>query len=496
MKKIFILSLLFAAVFAIGCEDTWDKHFNGEEQGEGSRSELNLFGYLESKPEYSKFFQLLNQTVAGKELAKEQVLTCWIVADENMADLSAVDSASKEQIVKNHINNMALYAPKLENGKIVKMISGKNLLLNLDEENVFSLDGQQLVKMNQLCANGVAHEISALMMPRQSIFDYVVSADDEYSVFRNYLLSCSDTLFRPDKSFPIGVNETGNTVYDSVFEIINPFFSKADIRDENNDYTLFLPSNQNISEAINDITTFYSKGLTLSDTLLFFDWIMKAVFYKEKIENYYELEALESVFQKDWRTAYQPISGQPYEASNGLVYKMQKIHIPLNLLVKSYENILPAVYSKLTPQQKGEFVIMENRATKLESLVNGDYFWMAYNSGGNDERSLTWTMTDVDQFGNITSARFVPGKYKLQASFRPFYCGKNDIIVNGKVISANYDLGAKQGQDKKYFDFGEVTIPESDGLARVQVKFLWKSGGDKRIVVRGIKLIADPTSIY
>lgn len=497
MKKTAIILISFTAFFLMGCEDTWDKHFENQEQGEGNRSSDNLFDYLKSKTEYSKFFELVNSTTAGKDLAKDQVLTCWAVGNEDMPDISSLDSLDRENLVKNHMNNMALYTPKLSDGKIIKMLSGKNLILHINETNGYTLDSIVLQNMNQLCSNGVIHEVTGLLMPRQSIFDYMMKAGEEYSIFRDYILSNSDTLFRPDLSFPTGVNETGNTIYDSVFSITNPFFSKADIQDENNEYTLFLPSNDNIKDAITEASAFYGKGLTESDTLEFFDWIMKAVFYKERVENYDQLEALESVFQKDWRTAYQIIDGKPYKASNGLVYKMQKIHVPQNLLVKSYENLISATYQKLSDEQKSEYVsIVNSKSTNPAYSWNSKKYFQINYIPTASERSFTWTIMDTDAKGATVPARVVPGKYKVQMAFRPYYCGKQTITINGNLVTKEWNVGGKAGQDAKYFDMGEVSVPKDGGLAEIRVKTEHISGGDARLVIYGIKLIADPTSIY
>ncbi len=496
MRKLAIL-FTFGIFGLISCENTWDKHFENDEQGEGNRFSGNLYEYLQEKPEYSEFFSLIQSTVAGQELAKNQILTCWTIGNENMPDLSGLDSVGREMLVKNHINNMALYTPKLSDGKIIKMLSGKNLVLRGNAPD-YALDGIEVLNMNQLCANGVIHEVAEPMLPRQSIFEYMMNAGEEYSIFRNYLLSQSDTLFRPDLSFPIGVNETGNTVYDSVFSINNSFFSKADIQDENNDYTLFLPSDDVVREAITEVSDFYGRGLTESDTLEFFDWIMKAVFYNGKIENYDSHVALESVFQKDWRTAYQKIAGSPYEASNGLVYKMEKMHVPQNLLVKSYENLLSAIYQKLDDNQKKEFVTLTN----IKDNFNSAYTWNSkkyisiYYVANAPERSFTWTMTDTDARGNTVAARVVPGTYKVQMAFRPYQCGKQTISINGMVVTKEWNIGSKTGQDAKYFDMGEITIPAESGLTEVKVKTEHISGGDARLIIYGIKLIADPSSIY
>ncbi len=64
------------------------------------------------------------------------------------------------------------------------------------------------------------------------------------------------------------------------------------------------------------------------------------------------------------------------------------------------------------------------------------------------------------------------------------------------VVTKEWNIGSKTGQDAKYFDMGEITIPAESGLTEVKVKTEHISGGDARLIIYGIKLIADPSSIY
>ena len=145
----FVILFTFGIFSLISCENTWDKHFENAEQGEGNRFSGNLYEYLQEKPEYSKFFALIQSTNAGRELAKNQILTCWVIGNENMPDLSGMDSVGREMLVKNHINNMALYTPKLSDGKIIKMLYCKNLILQGTAPE-YVLDGIEVSNMNQL----------------------------------------------------------------------------------------------------------------------------------------------------------------------------------------------------------------------------------------------------------------------------------------------------------------------------------------------------------
>ena len=90
------------------------------------------------------------------------------------------------------------------------------------------------------------------MIPRQNIYEYLLECGDNYSIFRDSLLYFNDTIFRPDLSFPKGVDEIGNTVYDSVFVIENKYFcnSSIDIQNEKSEYTLFLPDNNSMKNML------------------------------------------------------------------------------------------------------------------------------------------------------------------------------------------------------------------------------------------------------
>src|SRR5690606_24504931 len=127
------------------------------------------------------------------------------------------------------------------------------------EGEVVRVGDAQVVKGNQLCKNGVVHEINQLLTPDQSLYEYLDNLGDDYSIIRDTLLAMNDTIFDPINSIPIGVDPTGNTLYDSVYVITNPIFEKADIRSEFSEITMFLPRNQVIENCFNDLGLLYDQ---------------------------------------------------------------------------------------------------------------------------------------------------------------------------------------------------------------------------------------------
>src|SRR5690606_20503739 len=158
--------------------------------------------------------------------------------------------------------------------------------------------------------NGVVHELDKLMKPSQSIYDYLHNLGDDYSIIRDSVFALNDTIFDVANSIPIGVDPTGNTLYDSVFVIQNPIFEKADFRSEFSQVTMMLPSNDVIEQCFEDLSELYGqfgKAFVREDSLKAYNWIRDAVFFGSVIENYGAETDLVSAGGKLWRTTVQKV---------------------------------------------------------------------------------------------------------------------------------------------------------------------------------------------
>lgn len=502
MRNLILLAIGLLSGFVISCSDEWDNHYS-QEQGEAtSVSDLTLYDYLKSQPDYSKFVQLMDETGVGKELAKNQVLTAWVVSNENMPDdYSAFTAEEKVRLAKHHINYMALYSPKLQAGKMIKTIAGKNLSFTQAEAGL-ALDGEDIVKPNQLCANGVAHEIKGLMIPRDNVYEKIVKAGDGYSIFRDSILSHSDTVFDEKSSFPLGVDQFGNTIYDSVFVINNPYFNKGDFRNENGEYTLFLPSNEQVQAALNDIISLYDGDVTEEEKTLFFDWIMKSALYKGVIENYAPGQTYQSLWDKTWKTDKQLVAADAYTASNGKVYTVTHLHIPRNLLLQDITFELIDCWNKLEDADRNKYFVMENATGYKDWLWNKLHFFHCYHTPWDDDKVLTLEVTvlSVDRFGKPKPARLFSGTYAMEHSYRSYLMQPMDILANGEMVAEQ--IKPSEISDANNHAYGyvcDVVVPENQPVTTMKIKFVCKTGHkdlkEKRLAIRGIKLIPDK-SIY
>ena len=72
--------------------------------------------------------------------------------------------------------------------------------------------------------NGYVYELDNIIVTPKSLLETIEGLSDQYSIFKNAILSRNVKTFDRNNSLSIGVDESGNTVYDSVFTVKNPYF--------------------------------------------------------------------------------------------------------------------------------------------------------------------------------------------------------------------------------------------------------------------------------
>lgn len=446
MKKI-IFNLLIASFFLTGCQENWKDFYTEKEESETvSTATENLLEYLQEIPEYSEFVKLLETTKISEELTRNQILTIWIPTNATMpsAEIAAMSDIEKQTLCRNHINFLALYNTKLTDNKVIKTLAGKNLLIRETAVGNFSIDGKNVVKLNQKCTNGVIHEIDNWLLPQKSIFEYLLGAGPEYSMMRDSILALSDTIFKPGLSFPLGVDELGNTIYDSVFVIENSLlFGKADIRSEDEDFTFFLSSNQVIENMYQKMGDYFANSggeFTQSDSSKFFKWILRSSIYDKKIDNY--AGHLKSVHGNEWRTEYQLVKPGYKTQSNGYLYEVEKIHIPKYSYmtnIKAYPAYLLDMDAETT---RPNYYKVEN-ATFFESWVQDGRTLLRVEGNKTEPRVKFEFKTLIkDRYGNLMDGKVLPGLYNIKASYRCYKGGKVKLSINDEEV-ATYDASVQ-----------------------------------------------------
>lgn len=520
MKKIFLM-LFVSSLFFISCNDSWDDHYSGN--GDNKETELNqtIVEFLAENNEYSDFTEMLRKTGLYPELSKDQEITLWVVDNAQM-QVSGIEENDTIRM-EYHINNLPYLLTDLKDGIRIRSLNGIYFQISKQGEDLY-VNNSEILNSYRL-KDGVVHVISDLMKSRINMYDFLKQLDDDYSIIRDSIFYYDVKEFDKDKSIPIGVDKTGNTIYDSVFYTSNPLFTKAKFNSEFEQFTAFVPSNQVIEDCFVTLADSYAKmgkTLTQADTLLAFQWIKEAMFYKGVVNDFSVLD-IKSAFDRIWRTSIQKVDENNFvELSNGKLYYMEKVKVPNNVLISRIKslveywryqepaNLYPSsddLYTFINPLQKADGTYNIGTTDNTGVPTEASHLLTFYttlditgNAESNDEFSVEFPpleryTNDAGEY-KVRVMEVPTGEYNFYMGFRSSAHPYVDIYFNGKLIQEkvqaslstpwNFDRVTETSKDRdpingitKWDGLGGlvgVVNVEGDGTSsmasfRVKVKF-------------------------
>lgn len=534
MKNKILVSIIVLATALISCQDDWDGHYKGQQEGTAEGSPEKLGDFLSLEERYSAFTDFLKETGVLDTLNANQILTVWAVDNKNMPtpeELGQWSDKEKKQIALNMLNYMPIYYPKFENGKKIQTLAGKNIFMGIDTDG-FMLDGIDIVSTNQVCSNGVIHEIAGLIVPRKNLYEYIESLPDNYSMLRDSLLARNDTIFDTERSFPVGVDPTGNTIYDSVFVIHNNFIGS--IRDEESKSTVMLPDNRVIQEAFEEMRN-YLLADTLSTELKeeMNDWWLKALIYPGELSVYDKDKSIYSIYNKHWRTDIQEVNrAEAVPVSNGLIYPVTKFVFPKSSLLKDVEYIIPDLWQRATATERetyfayggkgytttsSEIIYVDAQLNKNPWAKDVSNTWWRAHSSRKTETDTVYaefTILEKDMKNKVIPTLLYPGTYDVYVWLRSYAAVPVTISVISDAVEGTqlqpdgrYSQTLQEQASQSAFSKTDVASSYYQGIVGTikltkptrDLRFnfiIWSSGSNKNINIRGIKLVANRDEMY
>lgn len=366
ITKALLLSVLTVAVACSELKD--DEHYSNTETPI-SNQELKIVNmtsqeYINSRSDLSSMNTLFANQGIYEELSKKgQLSTILVVTNDHFRQ----PTDKIEFVTRSHVSDISISPANLDDGTRLMMWHGKYVNVSIDEQgkegNIVDhiLFNNGAVKEVVKTSTGYIYVISDMIETPTSLYDFINDLDDDYSIFRDMVLSSGGKEFDRVNSKAIGVNEQGNTVYDSVFIYRNTFFESVnfDMNSESLTATLLLPSNAVINAALNDAhQRLASWNMERSDSIMK-SWILKSSFYNKRYTPAEMMTTtqtdLKSIFSTQWRTNVQRVdTSDPIELSNGIVYKVTDLHLPNNLLMYRLKDYF-YYYENCTDEQKANY---------------------------------------------------------------------------------------------------------------------------------------------
>ena len=444
----YILGIALIGLIGSSCTDTWNEHYT-QDSSTVNNTEISIVNatvtdYLAQEPSLSNMYQLFNETGMVKQLlAKEQMYT--ILAAES--SIAAGDDP--KYTAQTYISDASISPSNLKDGQRILMWSGKYLNISVTSPETRGTTGIRFNNANVTrvikLTNGYLYLLDQAIESPRSMYEIIENLGDDYSIFRDMVRSRYVLTFDKNASTIVGVDNTGNTLYDSVFTVKAPYFENKgfNIMSENLTATMLLPSNDVVNKALNTARQNLANwNMTRADSILE-NWVFQAAFFNRTYSkaDFENNEDLTSIFSKQWRTTVQKVDlDNPISMSNGTAYHVTEMKIPTNVLIYRLKELFRN-YEYLGAAEKDAYFKSTNLSFEKisetdEATCTG---WAALGFPTIGYRVLYYTLTDA---GNQA--------YTLDYTpFRGETMGSNYVATPYKIPPGTYTftMGFRQRKD-------------------------------------------------
>ncbi|BDD09640.1 hypothetical protein FUAX_20720 [Fulvitalea axinellae] len=263
--KNIVMACALAVLGLASCDDPAE-HYDG---GRGGVESQTVGGYLDSKPEYRFFADLLRKHGYMDSVSNGRPVTVFL-PKESALNAYNISEDSMKSVLAYHIGNTQLYTSGMDEqpDQYVKTLyNGKNIWATKVAGSGLSLDRMvESAGEPVFCENGVVYFLEGALAPKKNLFESIREMDDEYAKYKSVALKDTLILDR-DKSFPIGVDKYGQTIYDSVFYLGYKFLNAyGNLNGEDLRYSNLVYSDQAVESAYDRmVERYYTSAENLPD---------------------------------------------------------------------------------------------------------------------------------------------------------------------------------------------------------------------------------------
>ncbi len=439
MKTLYLfITTIAVSIGFMACDDTWNDHYNSSgdlvNNDNVEAVDMSVAEFLSSEADYSEMYSLFQETGLLDQMnADEQLLTVLVVSNDNMSrsDEEETDS-EKLYSAQTHVSDVSLSPSNVTDGQRVLMWCGKYIEvtkgLNQDtgDANSIAFNGSYVLRTIQ-AQNGYVYELSEKVTAPKSMYETIQELSDDYSIFRDMVLARCTQAFDQSSSLPIGYDQSGNVVYDTVWTTQCSYFSDEgmDILSESINGTMLIPSNTIIETALQEgKAKLAAWNLEREDTILE-NWFIQVAFFDTKL-SISDLTTtdpdkidLTSIFDRQWRTTVQQIDvTDSIPLSNGVAYYISDMRIPTNMLIYRLKDYFK-YYENINDEEKAEYFTEDNLT--FNSISTAVTEWSGWPEAGFPNITnviLTYDLTDGLDLSTAADTAAYSGTYRLD--FVPF----------------------------------------------------------------------------
>ena len=419
--------LLATASFLTGCKKDFDEYYR-----EPETANLKLLEVIRTIPEYSIFVNYLEQLQLDTLFSKNQSYTLFI--PDNAAFESENLSVQEISRVMTYSFTQSVILPsQIKDYKKIQAYSGKFSIIERNEDGLLR-DGMPVFHNNPLYMDGTYYSLHSVLKPRPNLYEFL---RDTCPVLADYIDEKDSTAFDPVASKPVGFDPVGNTIYDSVFQLVNTFerdFFPVSVEARSNTATLVVCNKTQYTEALDRMALNLGPGYTdhsdipeewQKDVLIPYIFengtFIGALAYDE-----FKYPLVRNILGDSIRLDYLKINEDSrYVCSNGVTFTYNQFDVPSKL----YIDTIRFEGEKLTVAIGSQFTWAEGVSTN-NSLMNPVVISSTEASGGKYLSVPLPRGYSTQYYVEFFFPKVFPNTYKFlwRANYRP--SGLIGVYVN------------------------------------------------------------------
>jgi hypothetical protein len=215
MRRNTTIMFLFAILLSMfSCTREFGEHYSIEEETVNS----NIWDALRENPEFSSFVDYMEMLEFDTLFDLDHSYTLFVPNNAAFESFVPVEGFL-DQTLLYHISRTVFLTRNVEESRKLETVSGKYVSIDRDGYD-FLFDSIPIVFSSPMHLDGKYYEISKVAYPRPNLYEYT----GLYStVIKDYIDAADSVYLDRQNSTPLGFDDQGNTIYDSVYGVVNLF---------------------------------------------------------------------------------------------------------------------------------------------------------------------------------------------------------------------------------------------------------------------------------
>lgn len=245
--------LLIGLIFIIisGCKKQWDEHYDVYPE----TVDQNVWDVIQNDPQFSSFVKIVKDAkfdtllVSKNSEAADSVYTIFVPTNQAIAEFKGVKDFN-EVILAYHFCAHFINTSSVQGKRLIQTLTEKFALFERNGSEV-KIDGVKVMAESPLYRNGKFFTMGQVIEPKPNLYEYYEFTNP---IFTFYVDTQDTIILDKEKSKPLGFDDEGNTVYDTVSIVANKFeMNYFPVKHEfrNMSGTIVFPKEEDYREALN-----------------------------------------------------------------------------------------------------------------------------------------------------------------------------------------------------------------------------------------------------